>query len=662
MKQRVWTLGIPIALTVVAAVVRFHGIGWGLPDAGEEATPLRVAWEMWGFGGNERFDPNPHFFNYPSLIIYAQFLGQAALFLILKVPGIIESVLDFRILYVVDKTVFYLMGRGITASFGVGTVLVTWMLGRKIGGQWIAGPAAFLVAMNTLHIGKSQVVGVDVPLSFFVVCALWMCLRIVEKPTRASYMWAGVCIGLAASTKYPGALLVFPLAVAAWYARKGAGVRMVERHGWVVGFVFAAAVFVATSPFVILDFSSFMKDFALERQHMQEGHFGVGDGPAALYYLRTLAGGALGVPALVLALAGIAWFGWRRRMPMVIILTFIVPYVLAISSWSMKTDRYLLPLLPLLNIVALGFVMDVLTRSPRFAGARTLARAMLVAGVVLFVAAPVLRAYPRYASRLQVDTRVEARSWIEARIPGGSFIVTEAQGPELFGPADFWPLDVELRKRLLEERRSKPFYAIQPIAMFQTSPERSEVFYDLALYQDADVIITTGAVRSRYLLEPERFVAQIRFYDALEKTFQKIHQIDSKGKQGSTITIYRRPNSGSFGSRREPAGPKALREFAQTSAKSREQFYYTLGLNYETFEHFDEAAATYALAFDHPIVQKDFFRFLSVGLTRSLVSAGRYADAAVFLARAAPRAPGTELKRQLELMREQVLRNDDPSK
>ena len=150
-----------------------------------------------------------------------------------------------------------------------------------------------------------------------------------------------------------------------------------------------------------------------------------------------------------------------------------------------------------------------------------------------------------------------------------AFIVSEAQGPELFGPADFWPLDIELRKRLLEERRSKPFYAIQPIAMFQTAPERSEVFYDLSLYQDADVIITTGAVRSRYLQEPERFAAQIRFYDALERTFQKVHQIDSKGKQGSTITIYRRPNSDSFGLRLEPAGPEALRESPQTSAKSR---------------------------------------------------------------------------------------------
>ena len=60
MNQRVWTLGIPIALTVVAAVVRFHGIGWGLPGAGEEGTPLRVAWEMWAFGPNQNLDPYPN--------------------------------------------------------------------------------------------------------------------------------------------------------------------------------------------------------------------------------------------------------------------------------------------------------------------------------------------------------------------------------------------------------------------------------------------------------------------------------------------------------------------------------------------------------------------------------------------------------------------------
>jgi len=659
-KKRVWTLATPLALTVAAAVVRFYGIGWGLPDAGEEATALRVAWDMWGFGPGDGFDPNPHFFNYPSLIIYTQLLGQALLFLLLKVPGIIESTLDFRILYVIDKTPFFLMGRGITALFGVGAVVVTYVLGRRVGGHWIAVPATLLIAMNTLHIGKSQMVEVDVPLSFFVVCALWMCLRIVERPTRSAYVWAGVSIGLAASTKYPGALLILPLLAAAWYARKSTETGEAERKGWLVGIVFAAAVFVATSPFVMLDFSAFMSDFALERQHMREGHFGLDDRPAIVYYMQALAGGALGVPALLLALAGIVYFGLRRRTPITLILIFIVPYLVAVSSWSMKAERYLLPLLPLLNIVGLAFLMDVLKRFPRFAQANAPARAMLVSGIVLVVAAPVLRAYPGYVSRLEVDTRIEARAWVEERIPGGSFIVTEAQGPELFGPDDFWPLDVDLRKRLLEERGTRPFYAIQAMALFQTAPERSEAYYDLSLYPDADVIITTGAVRSRYEREPERFAAQLHFYDEVEKYFQKVHEIDSKGKKGSSIAIYRRPNSGSFGLRRETAGPRPLRESSLTSPKSREQFYYTLGLNYETFEHFADAADAYALAFNHPITQPDFFRFLAVGLARSLMSAGRPADAAGFLAQAIPLAPTTELRRQLEFMREQVLRSSGP--
>src|SRR5207249_4654538 len=68
------------ALLVLAAALRFHGLGWGLPDVYEEAYPFKKAWDMWGFGPMRRFDLDPHFFKYPSLTLYLQMLGQALTF------------------------------------------------------------------------------------------------------------------------------------------------------------------------------------------------------------------------------------------------------------------------------------------------------------------------------------------------------------------------------------------------------------------------------------------------------------------------------------------------------------------------------------------------------------------------------------------------------
>jgi len=64
-----------VALSIVALAValRAVGIGWGLPDLFEEATPFRKAWDMWGWGHDRGIDFNPHFFNYPTFTFYLQF-------------------------------------------------------------------------------------------------------------------------------------------------------------------------------------------------------------------------------------------------------------------------------------------------------------------------------------------------------------------------------------------------------------------------------------------------------------------------------------------------------------------------------------------------------------------------------------------------------------
>src|SRR5262245_28201214 len=75
---------LPLAIAVLALGLRLYRIGWGLPSVFEEATPLKRAWDMWGFGPTRSFDLNPHWFQYPSLMIYLHWLGQALLALVLR--------------------------------------------------------------------------------------------------------------------------------------------------------------------------------------------------------------------------------------------------------------------------------------------------------------------------------------------------------------------------------------------------------------------------------------------------------------------------------------------------------------------------------------------------------------------------------------------------
>ena len=69
-----------MALLVLAAIgLRLAELKWGLPDVLEEATPFREAFDMWGWHPRTPVDLNPHFFKYPSLVIYLNLVGQGVL-------------------------------------------------------------------------------------------------------------------------------------------------------------------------------------------------------------------------------------------------------------------------------------------------------------------------------------------------------------------------------------------------------------------------------------------------------------------------------------------------------------------------------------------------------------------------------------------------------
>ena len=70
---------ILLAILLAGTLLRLWYINWSLPDLYEEATPLVKSWKMWNWGGSG-FAFNPHFFNYPALTFYLNFLLQSLQF------------------------------------------------------------------------------------------------------------------------------------------------------------------------------------------------------------------------------------------------------------------------------------------------------------------------------------------------------------------------------------------------------------------------------------------------------------------------------------------------------------------------------------------------------------------------------------------------------
>ena len=643
---------ITLALSIVAfaALLRVAGIGWGLPDLFEEATPFRKAWEMWGWGAGRELDLNPHFFNYPSFTLYAQFIGQGLLYLVMKTVGAIGSTVDYQLAYLFDKDPLIVHGRLINTIFAVATVWLTFAVGRRTLGQAVGVAAAFLLAINVFHIERSQMIEVDVPLTCFVMLAMLFILRLVERPTRNDYVFAGLAIGLAMSSKYTGAFLVIPLVVGHLVRRRSGrkgqnGLYLV----WSLGV--AAVVFLVTSPYTLIDFSSFYRHLSAERQHMSFGHFGAGEIPTWQYYGVALAQRLLGWPAAILGVAGLVLLAGVRRRPWALVLaSFVVPYLLVVGTWEMHVDRYLLPTLPPMMILAAALVVEAF-------GTRELARLsesrrrLGVTAIVLLLAVPMFIIYPSHLrSRLSTDTRTEARKWIEANVSPGSLIAAEFYTPEFFDPLVFWQLDKAARDRIREREEVPPFFATLQIPMLSVRAERAAVFYDIDLYRAADVIVTSSSVKDRYLADSLRFATQVAFYDSLDVRFERWIEFVPDGGSGPVLTVYRNPvQDQPFGNRSDATDPLELRSAPRSGSEAF--FYYNMGLNYETYRSHASALVCYRRGIQHPSPQRGVYSDLALGIYRSLLAMGRRDDALASLEESARNAPTPVVRDRLLAMR-----------
>ena len=514
----------------------------------------------------------------------------------LKATGGIDGTLDFRLLYHLHPTALVLAGRTTQVLLSLAGVVGTWLLGCRLGGRATGAVAALAVALSPVLVERAQMIEVDGPLFTFAAFALWAALRLFDGTTTRRVVVAGILVGLAASTKYPGVLLLVPVTAALFLAPRPAG-RLPWRAMVLAGAV-AAVVFTVTSPYVFLDWETFRGDLALEQDHVSQGHFGQDAAPTPVAYLTLLGSRLLGLPGLLLALAGMVWLGGFRRDRRVWVLAlFLAAYFLLLAVVSMRAERYALPLLPALFVLAAAAATRLAARVP----APSARIAVPAAAALLLVLGPA-SGWTAWKERLRGSNRTLAKVWIEKNYPAGSMVASELYGPDLFGPLQFLPMEPEMRDRIVSERERFPLFALQQVPMFQVTPERSANFYDLDLYVNADLFVTSSQVRGRYEAEPSRFAFQLAFYDSLETHYREVKRFGKEDGSGPEIVIYENPeNEVPFGDRNTVYFPRKI-DVQRTGMVSGEElfFYYNLGLLYETFGHIDAALTAYGMGLQFP--------------------------------------------------------------
>jgi hypothetical protein len=263
-----------------------------------------------------------------------------------------------------------------------------------------------------------------------------------------------------------------------------------------------------------------------------------------------------------------------------------------------------------------------------------------VAAAAVAMAVPVAFAAPGHFARYGTDSRTRCLEWIERNVPAGSFVVSEAYGPPLEGPVQYWEWPGDIRDRIFEAYTGggRPFLSFLEIPMFQVEWEQAAPFYDVRLYREADWVVTTGAVRSRYSRDPGRFPRQAAFYQRLETEFDETARFDAAGT-GPSIVVYRSVPPRPPFSQRPISPPPDLRPDGPLKPHWFGKYYYRMAVNCEAWNHLPQAIAGYRKAMPFIHGDSEVYREVVFGMIRSLTLSGERDLALEFVERVKTGAP-----------------------
>lgn len=445
----------------VAAVARVWALTFGLPHPHSRPDEDAIS-AIAGAFRTGHFEPEA--FNYPALFMLAV---AGLLRLAPHIERLLHKLLPFHFDAQLDglsSTVKnYMAARILSAAAGIASVWVVFRIALRLFDRTAAVAAASLLALAFLHVRDSHYGVTDVPMAFMVLVAFLCAVRLSQSGTRKDLVIAGVAAGLAAGTKYNGALVGLPVAFAVFISPspKALAARVVDVA---IAGTLTVATFLATSPYTLIDFDRFWADFRSDAAHLAGGH-GVMLGRGWLYHATTTLHYGIGIPMLVAGVAGMLLLIYRDVRKGVLVALFPVTYYALLGSGLTVFTRHMIPVVPFLCLTAGYFAAECAgwiaagARHPEW-------RTGLAAGAVVLLLWPSARSVVMFDALLaRDDSRLITRRWIQQRFPAAATISEiSPDGGLVFIPYEDIPYTLSL-----ELRRNGPH---PDIVIVQSSPLR----------------------------------------------------------------------------------------------------------------------------------------------------------------------------------------------
>jgi len=295
-----------------------------------------------------------YFYEYPSLFFYVMAAGLVGYYALGRLVGVYSGVDDFIFQYANDPASLYLMSRGFSAIVGVLTIYGVYKTTRRLFKSEKTGlVGALFMALCYLHVRDSHFGTMDVAMTCLIVASFHFIVKSNDEWSLKNYLLAGLLAGLATSTKYAGAFLVFPICFLHLFKvleHQLPYSRIVfDRRIW--GFAGAMMLgFLAGTPHFLSEYPKYIY-YVTNRMALMDSQspkIAIG----WWYHLKFSLWHGLGWGMYVAAFGGIVLFFIRDWKRAIVFISFPLTYYLFVGKGYVVFLRYVVPIMPFMCIAA----------------------------------------------------------------------------------------------------------------------------------------------------------------------------------------------------------------------------------------------------------------------------------------------------------------------
>lgn len=415
------------AIVALALALRLFHIGFGLPAIND---PDELMFELGAVHMLRTGTLNPGWFGHPATTtMYLLALCNIAVYGTGRALGWFHSQREFVDAVFVSPSLLILPGRIAMAAFGAASVWLTGRLATALFDRRAGLVAALILAVSPVAVHWSQIIRSDVMATTFMLACLLATLRHARGGGWRDLIVAAVWLGTAIATKWPFAVGgVAMIAVIGWQLADGSS-RVRDAAVRLAAFIATMlCALLVISPYLVIARDTVARNLQGEAQTRHLGATGGTLAENLAWYLQGPMVDALGVAGIALAAAGVV-FAARRPQAAAMIVPVTITFALLIGSQHIVWERWIIPLLPLVAMLAGAALAEASRKLERGTAWRGALACTIAAGLI---ALPLGVTAFREAQARANDTRQIASAWAAVNIPAGSTVFIEHFGFDLY--------------------------------------------------------------------------------------------------------------------------------------------------------------------------------------------------------------------------------------